>query len=446
MLNSRVSCQLFLIAFLVPTLCSAPGWSFGVADTVGDGSGAELKWPAGEAVPFRFHYRGADDFGPQTLQRLTRASFATWGAVSGANLTFEEGRIFTGPAAHHAGPTEVDGQSAVFFIESNWPFATEVIALTSVSFATDGEILDADIAFNGADHRFTTVDSGGSKDFASIATHEVGHFLGLGHSAEVDATMAAEYENGDIFLRDLAGDDVDGISYLYPCASEPCNGQVLWKERGGGCSSGDGMASLLVIGLGLGALGLRRRRMTITFGGVIVFVLGVGLPGHAVSSLMEEIPIEVLANGADRVVRGTVTETRSVFEDGFVKTYATVLVQENWAGAGGELIQLTIPGGLLDEPVEVIGAGGEPLAKPLAGTLVFGAPRVAEGESVVVFVDGNASGTVRGLSQGLFHVAPDGRLWRDLGGLSFARVGGGRAPLPVAAPERVEDLRAAIRQ
>lgn len=446
MLTSRVSCQLFLTAFLIPTLTSSHGLAFGVADTVGDGSGAELKWPAGEVVPFRFHYRGSDELGPQTLQRLTRASLATWAEVPGANITFEEGRIFTGPAAHHAGPTEVDGQSAIFFIEGAWPFATEIIALTSVSFASDGEILDADVAFNGADHLFTTVDSGGSKDFVSIATHEVGHFLGLAHSADADSTMTAEYENGDTFLRDLAGDDVDGISYIYPCAAAPCDGAILWKERSNGCSSGDGMASLLVIGLGLGALGIRRRRATLAALGGLVVVLGVGLPGDAISSLMEEMPVQALAQGADRVVRGTVTETRAVFEDGFVRTYATVQVEENWAGEGGDVIELTIPGGLLDEPIEVIGADGEPLAKPLAGTLVFGAPRLSEGEAVVVFVDGQDSGTVRGLSQGLFHVTPEGRLWRDLSGLSFARLGGGRSPLPVVAPDRIEGLRAAVSQ
>ena len=193
-------------------LLSLPGvaGAYSVADTNGDGTGEELRWDTSDPVPFRFHFRGSDELGVFTLPELTRRSFQTWADVGIARFSFEEGRIYTGPPTHHAGPSEVDGQSVLFFVEASWPHGSEVIALTSVSFAADGEILDADIAFNGADHTFTTTDTGGVKDYVSIATHEIGHFIGLNHSLDGEATMFAEYEDGQTFLRDLNPDDEAG--------------------------------------------------------------------------------------------------------------------------------------------------------------------------------------------------------------------------------------------
>jgi MYXO-CTERM domain-containing protein len=433
------SCHPFLLIgalFLLPGVADA----YAIADTVGDGSGAPLQWPAGEPVPFRFHFRGSDDLGPQSLQRLTRASFATWGLVPEADLTFEEGRIFVGPAAHHSEPSQVDLQSALFFIEGVWPFGPEVIALTSVSFASDGEILDADIAFNGADHTFTTVDSGGVKDYVSIATHEIGHFLGLAHSDAPGATMGAEYENGETYLRDLAPDDAAGIAFLYPCGSEPCLGRVGWRDRAG-CATGGGGAPWFAL-LALGSVLLMRRRRS-GLGLALVAAAGVLLPGSADSSLVEELPVEELAAGAERVIRGTVVETHADLADGFVTTRATLEVTEDWQGGGESVIELALPGGLLDQPVDVVGPTGEIGPKQLAGTLVFGAPRLRVDDDVVVFVQDAREGTVRGLAQGVFFVGPEGAVAQDTSGLAFARVGG-EAPRPVAAPGRLAALRAEV--
>ena len=47
-----------------------------------------------------------------------------------------------------------------------------------------------------------------------ILAHEIGHILGLGHSADINALM---YYDGSYKNKlSLAQDDIDGISYLYP--------------------------------------------------------------------------------------------------------------------------------------------------------------------------------------------------------------------------------------
>jgi len=419
-----------LCLFLPLLLAPAAASGFTISDTVGDGTGEPLKWDTAEPVPFRFHYAGADELARLTMVDLMRQGFQTWADVPGAALSFEEGRIFVGPAAHHEGTDQVDGRSVIFFVESAWPHGGEVIALTSVSFAADGEILDSDLAFNSADHVFTTVDAGGAKDFLSIATHEAGHFVGLGHSAEADATMFAEYEDGDIFLRDLSPDDAAGLSALYPCRAEPCLGVVVWED-GKACDAGG--AAPTVLALLLVGVALRRRR---TGGALAVLGLAavITLPGVADGTFVERLPVSVLGTEADAVVRARVVDTEA-FYDGIVRTRVTLEVRETWAGESGGSVEIVVPGGLLDEPVEVIGPDG-PLEKKLAGTRVFGAPRLVAGDEIVAFVDGSG---IRGLSQGVFFVDGE-QISRELSGLSFARVDG-VPPLMTVAPGTVGELR-----
>ena len=47
-----------------------------------------------------------------------------------------------------------------------------------------------------------------------IVAHEIGHLLGLGHSADQNALMY--YDGSYRTVLSLAQDDIDGISYLYP--------------------------------------------------------------------------------------------------------------------------------------------------------------------------------------------------------------------------------------
>jgi MYXO-CTERM domain-containing protein len=54
---------------------------------------------------------------------------------------------------------------------------------------------------------------------ASIVTHEIGHFIGIGHSDDVNATMFASAERTSIEKRTLDQDDINAVCDIYPPGS-----------------------------------------------------------------------------------------------------------------------------------------------------------------------------------------------------------------------------------
>ena len=65
-----------------------------------------------------------------------------------------------------------------------------------------------------SDEVYTTSGEANKVNLLSVAAHEIGHALGLGHSSQSDAIMYAQYQPYSSNLA-LAQDDIDGINYLY---------------------------------------------------------------------------------------------------------------------------------------------------------------------------------------------------------------------------------------
>jgi hypothetical protein len=111
-------------------------------------------------------------------------------------------------------------------------------------------------------------------DFASVATHEAGHFLGIAHSDVPGATMYARYDQGQTSMRYVSPDDVEGICTVYRpdgdravlngkitqapgCNPTPRGGyDVQCQKREASCGS----ASTSLAGAAI-VVGLRRRRL-----------------------------------------------------------------------------------------------------------------------------------------------------------------------------------------
>ena len=430
-LTRAASCVLLTLLLLPPT---ASAYEF--ATDTGEPDGNRLRWELGATIHLTQHIDGSGTLPAWLLQAEARRAFQTWAAVPEANVEFIEDEVFAGVQCPHAlpdgsnaeetcgGPLPPhDFRSALFFIETVWPFGEEVIALTTLSWQEGGGLVDADIAFNGLDYGWTTSTEDVGVDFQSIAVHEVGHFLGLAHSAEPDAVMQVDYEEGDL-ARGLGADDRAGVAALYPCNSGSCVGGVAVEDAGCALVGGGPRGAALLLCCVLLALCLRSKRGRRAASGLALLSLVLLVPTSPRSSTVVALDIGALTERADRVVRAKVHSTEN-WRDGIVWTRVTLEVTEEWLGAGPALVEIVQPGGTV----------------PGFGTLVFGVPSFAEGEDVVVFLEDDR---VLGLAQGKFRVSAAGELARDLRQLSLARVGRHRAPSSLAAPKTLVELRRSV--
>lgn len=133
-----------------------------------------------------------------------------------------------------------DGKNVFHWISDSWPGdlgdADSVIGVTLPVWGRfDDALADADMVFNNVGFCWNDTGNGGCVDTQSIATHEEGHFLGLGHSNAGGSTMTAYYVTGSS-IRSLEDDDVEGVCALYPIGGTTATSSAA-SGGGDGCDS-----------------------------------------------------------------------------------------------------------------------------------------------------------------------------------------------------------------
>jgi hypothetical protein len=177
--------------------------------------------------------RGVMGVSASEFQAAVARAFATWEAVPTATITFQFGG-FT-----RVEPFEDDDRSVLGFQDE--PEMERVLGATGfVIDITTGEIVESDIFFNSTfSWSVATPGVAGRFDLESVALHEVGHFLGLGHSAlgetellpsggrRVTASGAVmfpiSFGSGNTADRELQPDDISGVSDIYPATNHRAN-------------------------------------------------------------------------------------------------------------------------------------------------------------------------------------------------------------------------------
>jgi hypothetical protein len=198
-------------------------------------TGEPLSWK-GVCVGFSLQKDGSVNIPPGELRAAVQDSFAAWADIDcgGGQLASIGIGELDDVSCHHAeydkgGPNA----NAILVQDTKWDYhgPDDTLAKTTVTFdAKTGEILDADIEINHAYNEITTSDAKVVYDLRSILTHEIGHFLGLDHSADPAATMYADYSPGSVEERTLEDDDRAGLCAVYPpdrkgvCDSTPRGG------------------------------------------------------------------------------------------------------------------------------------------------------------------------------------------------------------------------------
>lgn len=183
-------------------------------------SGIELRWGAPSNVSIVISSTGSDDILDGSHTAAIRNAIATWNAASGSAARLVENA--SGPARART-DWQSDDLHLVFFDEDDssgyLPSGAGIVAITPVWFLSSGVITDADVIFNGDDFLFTTSGEPGYFDVQDVATHELGHLLGLDHSGWAGATMYPYVDPTVILHRSLSQDDVCGLRAAYPASS-----------------------------------------------------------------------------------------------------------------------------------------------------------------------------------------------------------------------------------
>lgn len=213
------------LALLTALTLAPPVQAYLHFTTTRAGQSMVIKW---QRTPVRWFARdrGARGVSASEFQAALARAFAAWEAVPTASIAFQFAG-FTGSE-----PFDDDGASVVGF--QDHPGMDRVLGATGFLIDTlTGEIVEADIFFNSA-MPWSTAPSGdpAAFDLESVAVHEVGHLLGLGHSALGETELRPDggrrvlasgsvmfpisFGRGVTHDRELQPDDVAGVSDLYP--------------------------------------------------------------------------------------------------------------------------------------------------------------------------------------------------------------------------------------
>jgi len=207
----------------------------------GERSKGTLRWKSGKiqvALSASLLKQTSNLKSDSDILGALQRSLASW--EQAANIDFEDSVSET----QNVSPSGLSGDGISLITIAQTPenlllFAKnpeDVAATTRVFFDRMGNITEADIVLNPY-QQFSTDGTFGSFDLESTLTHEIGHLLGLEHSAVLGSTMFDNYGKNGVYglenfvSRTLAEMDISSIRARYgaPAKNNKCCGAISGK-------------------------------------------------------------------------------------------------------------------------------------------------------------------------------------------------------------------------
>jgi hypothetical protein len=178
-----------------------------------------MQWPKPKLITYSFVPDGTSIGGvPSNLQQTLNASFATadwkaqfakaasaWQKVANVNFTL---KTDSGDPLGVSGNMQNDSRFGDIRI-GGYPMSGSILAFAYLPPPANGGTSAGDIFFNT---NIAWQINGTTYDLMTVAIHELGHALGMGHSAINTAAMWPSYTSAK---QTLTTDDVSGIRTIY---------------------------------------------------------------------------------------------------------------------------------------------------------------------------------------------------------------------------------------
>jgi Matrixin len=212
----------WLLASTLLTAAPTPAAAYLKFAVQAGGSVVDIKWR--RPVQYFVSDRPGPGVSAADMRDAIGRAFATWQRVPSTTLQSQFQGFTT------LLPNDIDGRTTFGFLDR--PELDRVLGATSLMLdSTTGEIIEADVFFNSG-FNWSTAANGetGRVDLESVALHEIGHLLGLGHSALGETELVAGGRRviasgtvmfpialaaGAIADRQLQPDDIAAIADLY---------------------------------------------------------------------------------------------------------------------------------------------------------------------------------------------------------------------------------------
>ena len=198
-------CPPLLVAALCCTPATAPAYK-----QIKTKGGLDVQWPT-MPVKFKIQSSGPPGVSAAAARAAIIAGYKSWSRPDCSYFLYQD----LGSTSQSQGDYYDKMNTHVFPATWNVASSKTALAVTRVFWDEDtGAMTDADILYNPS-YKWSTTGAKDAYDLQSVATHEIGHQLGLTHSSHNAATMYYAAGKGNTSIRSLHSDDIAGLCQMY---------------------------------------------------------------------------------------------------------------------------------------------------------------------------------------------------------------------------------------